>query len=127
MAHSFFVAQRQGANLWQISVNVHGAGTSNACEAAVHIGANAACPGTVRHLAGPELLVGKFFSNVFCYRQRIPYGQITIDQHGHFAHGVDVFQGLLEFGLRVESIKAHHHFFKINARLLEQDPRAHGP
>ena len=125
MAHGLFVAQRKRANLREIGIYVHGASASNAGKATVHFGADAAGSGAVGHFAWPELFVGKFFGSVLCNGQCVPYGQVAIDQHGYFAHGVDVFQGLLELRLLIKPIKAHHDFFKRNARLLEHDPGSH--
>jgi len=78
-------------------------------------------------LSMPELFLWKFFGNVFSNGQGVPNSHIAVDQHRYFANRVQVFQGLFEFGLRIKTIKAHHHFFVGDACLFEQNPRSHGP
>jgi len=110
-----------------VGFDVHGARASNAHEAAVHFGANAARTGAIGHGRWPEFFLGEFFGHVFGNGQGVPNSQVAIHQHRDFAYRVDVFQALLELGLRIKTIKAHHHFFKGNACLLEHDPWPHRP
>ncbi|MNV27557.1 hypothetical protein D3C71_1187110 [compost metagenome] len=126
-AHAGFVAPDQRAGIGQIRLNVHGAVAAQGGEAAVHLGADAACARTGLGVRGPELLVGVGFGHVFGNRQGVPHDQIAIDQCRHLARGAHGAHHTLELRIGVKAVEAHAHFFKRNARLLEQHPGAHGP
>jgi len=117
----------QGAGVGQLGFDVHGAVAAQGGEAAVHLGTDAAGACAGFGVRGPELFVGMGFGHVFGNRQRVPHHQVAIDQHRHLGGGAHGADGALELRLRVKAVKAHAHFFKDDARLLEQHPGAHGP
>ena len=79
-----------------------------------------------RLLSAREFM-GCVFSQVFAYGQGVPDDEAVVHQHGDFAHRVDRPQDFFEFRTRLERVKTHHHFLKLDARLLEQHPGTHGP
>ena len=61
----------------QARLDVHAAGAAQGGEAAVHFGAHAARAGTCRHLARPQVQLGKALSHIFGDRQRVPDHQVA--------------------------------------------------
>ena len=125
--HAGFVTPDQLAHTGQAGFNVHRAGCAQGPKTAVHFSANAARQRPLGGGSRPERFFREFFRQVFGDGQAVPHHQGVIDQHRHLAHRGDGAKRLFERGLCVKAVKAHQHFFKVNARLLEQHPRPHGP
>jgi hypothetical protein len=103
------------------------AGAAQSGEARMHLRAHAAGAAARLRVLRPQLAVGEFLGHVFGDRQRVPHREAIVHQRGYAAHRVHFQDGLLEAGVAVKRIEAHHLFLERDARLLEQDPGTHGP
>ena len=126
-ANGRFVAQGERTNLRQVRLDVHRAGAAQTRKTAVHFSADAAGTRTGSTVLRPELFARELLGHVFGNGQGVPHGQTVVHQHGHFAHRVDVFERGLEVGVGREAVKADIDLFKVDARLAQQHPGAHGP
>ena len=126
-AHSGLVAPDQAPGIGQRGFDVHRAMAAQTGKAGVHFSADTACSGASGTVLRPQVLVGKLLRQVFPNRQGVPDRELVIQQHRHLAGGCQLADRLLEGRRGIERVKAQHHFFKRNLRLLEQHPGAHRP
>ena len=93
----------------------------------MHFGADTARPRAGCDKAGPELALRKLLGQILGDGQRVPNGEICIDQYGHLTGWADFGDACLELRVRRKTIKAQHDLLEVNARLPHQHPGAHGP